>query len=133
MGALFIDIVLIGVIVSILDSPGEIWVVALAGYGALMWKIKGTTIGGLVCGLKLVRRDGAEINWDFIRAAMASVADIAIIQLQDVLGLGSEARMNIPASEQGNWGWRYREGALTGESSARLKEMAALYGRNVDA
>jgi uncharacterized RDD family membrane protein YckC len=64
MGALFIDIILIGVITSILNAPGEIWLVTLAAYGALMWKIKGTTIGGLVCGLKLVRRDGAEINWD---------------------------------------------------------------------
>ena len=81
---------------------------------------------------KYLHTDGAEINWDFIRAAMASVADISIIQLQDVLGLGSEARMNIPASEQGNWGWRYREGALTAESSARLKELTAIYGRNVE-
>ncbi|HKP13926.1 MAG TPA: 4-alpha-glucanotransferase, partial [Blastocatellia bacterium] len=61
---------------------------------------------------KYLDTDGAEINWEFIRAAMASVADIAIIQLQDVLGVGSEARMNVPASEQGNWGWRYTEGAL---------------------
>jgi uncharacterized RDD family membrane protein YckC len=64
MGALLIDIILIGVIISILDAGDEFWVIALAGYGALMWKIKGTTIGGLVCGLKVVRRDGAEINWD---------------------------------------------------------------------
>jgi uncharacterized RDD family membrane protein YckC len=64
MGALLIDIILIGIITSILDSPGEIWLIAIAGYGALMWKIKGTTIGGLVCGVKVVRRDGAEINWD---------------------------------------------------------------------
>jgi 4-alpha-glucanotransferase len=81
---------------------------------------------------KYLNTDGVEINWDFIRAAMASVADIAIIQLQDVLGLGSDARMNIPASEQGNWGWRYTEGAHTSESSARLKELAALYGRNIE-
>ena len=81
---------------------------------------------------KYLSTDGAQINWDFIRAAMASVADISIIQLQDVLGLDSEARMNIPASEQGNWGWRYTEGALTSESSARLKELAAIYGRNVE-
>ncbi len=64
MAALFIDIVLISVIVGILNSPDELWLLALAGYGALMWKIKGTTIGGLVCGLKVVRRDGAELNWD---------------------------------------------------------------------
>ena len=64
MGALLIDIVLVSVIVGILDLSGESWLVILAGYGALMWKLKSTTIGGLVCGLKVVRRDGAEINWD---------------------------------------------------------------------
>jgi len=81
---------------------------------------------------KYLHTDGREINWDFIRAAMAAVADIAIIPLQDVLGLGAEARMNIPASEEGNWGWRYTEGALTGEASSRLKELAAIYGRNLE-
>jgi uncharacterized RDD family membrane protein YckC len=64
MAALFIDIVLISVIVSVLNTPDSFWIVALAGYGALMWKIKGTTIGGIVCGLKVVRRDGGELNWD---------------------------------------------------------------------
>ena len=64
MGALLIDMILIGVIIAILDAGGEFWLLVLAAYGALMWKIKGTTIGGLVCGLKVVRRDGAEINWD---------------------------------------------------------------------
>jgi uncharacterized RDD family membrane protein YckC/cytoskeletal protein CcmA (bactofilin family) len=64
MGALMIDIVLISVIVGILDLSGETFIVALAAYGALMWKLKSTTIGGLVCGLKVVRRDGGEINWD---------------------------------------------------------------------
>jgi uncharacterized RDD family membrane protein YckC/cytoskeletal protein CcmA (bactofilin family) len=64
MGALLVDMILIGVIVGILDLSGETWLVGLAGYGALMWKLKSTTIGGLVCGLKVVRRDGAEINWD---------------------------------------------------------------------
>jgi uncharacterized RDD family membrane protein YckC/cytoskeletal protein CcmA (bactofilin family) len=64
MGALLIDMILIGVIIAILDAGGEFWLIVLAGYGALMWKIKGTTIGGLVCGLKVVRRDGAELNWD---------------------------------------------------------------------
>jgi 4-alpha-glucanotransferase len=81
---------------------------------------------------KYLSTDGREINWDFIHAAMASVAEIAIIPLQDVLGLGSEARMNTPASEQGNWGWRYAEGALSGEASSRLKELAAIYGRNIE-
>lgn len=79
--------------------------------------------------LKYLGINGEEINWAFIRAAEMSVADIAVAQLQDVLGLGSEARMNKPASAEGNWTWRFREGALNDELSARLKEMASLYGR----
>ena len=46
---------------------------------------------------------------------LASVAVIAIIPLQDILGLGSEARMNLPGTVSGNWKWRYRRGALTAE------------------
>lgn len=57
--------------------------------------------------LNYLQSDGREINWDFIRAVLASVADTAIIPLQDVLGLGSEARMNTPNTMTGNWRWRY--------------------------
>jgi uncharacterized RDD family membrane protein YckC len=64
MGALFIDCVLIGVVIGILDPPDQFWLLGLAGYGALMWKLKGTTIGGIVCGIRVVRRDGAPLNWD---------------------------------------------------------------------
>jgi 4-alpha-glucanotransferase len=76
-----------------------------------------------------LRSDGTEIHWDFIRAALGSVADTAIVPLQDVLGLGSEARMNVPAREQGNWTWRFGEGDLTEEHAARLRELAEMYGR----
>ena len=79
--------------------------------------------------LKYLHTEGREIHWDFIRAALSSVADIALIPLQDVLGLGTEARMNLPATTNGNWSWRYRAKALTDELSARLKEMTELYGR----
>jgi 4-alpha-glucanotransferase len=79
--------------------------------------------------LKYLHTAGREIHWDFIRAALSSVADVALIPLQDVLGLGTEARMNLPASTSGNWAWRYRAKALTDELSARLKEMTELYGR----
>jgi 4-alpha-glucanotransferase len=79
--------------------------------------------------LKYLGTRGEEINWDFIRAAQMSVADISIAQLQDVLGLGSDARMNMPASAEGNWTWRFRKGALTVKLRDRLKEMTALYGR----
>jgi 4-alpha-glucanotransferase len=74
-------------------------------------------------------RDDSEINWVMIRAVLASVADMAIVPLQDVLGLGSEARMNLPGTVSGNWKWRVRPGALTPELSARLRTLVTLYGR----
>jgi len=79
--------------------------------------------------LNYLKSDGAEINWDLIRAALASVAGTAIIPLQDVLGLGNEARMNLPASQTGNWVWRFKQEELTEESARRLKELTGTYGR----
>ncbi len=73
--------------------------------------------------------DGREMNWLMIRAVLASVADTAIAPMQDVLGLGSSARMNTPATLGGNWRWRVREEALAREHAARLAELARLYGR----
>jgi 4-alpha-glucanotransferase len=73
--------------------------------------------------------DDSEINWVMIRAVLASVADIAIVPLQDVLGLGSAARMNLPGTVSGNWKWRYRPGALRDELSARLRKLVTLYDR----
>lgn len=79
--------------------------------------------------LNYLNSNGEEVHWDFIRAALASVADVAIVPLQDLLGLDSSARMNLPASEQGNWGWRFKSDALTRKLSDRLREMTATYGR----
>jgi 4-alpha-glucanotransferase len=73
--------------------------------------------------------EGREIHWAFIRAALASVADTAIVPLQDVLGLGSEARMNLPGRGHGNWRWRLKPEALTDGIRDRLKRLAELYGR----
>jgi 4-alpha-glucanotransferase len=73
--------------------------------------------------------DGGEMHWVMIRALLASVADTAIVPLQDVLGLGSEARMNTPATLGGNWRWRFREEALGDEHAARLAGLARMYGR----
>jgi 4-alpha-glucanotransferase len=73
--------------------------------------------------------NGEEIHWAFIRALMASVADTAIVPLQDVLGLGNEARMNLPASSEGNWRWRYRRDALKPQHRDRLKQLTLLYDR----
>jgi 4-alpha-glucanotransferase len=73
--------------------------------------------------------DGREINWDMIHAALSSVADTAIIPAQDLLGLGSEARMNVPASETGNWKWRLKPDALSEKLASRLQNLAELSGR----
>ncbi|MBN1640131.1 MAG: 4-alpha-glucanotransferase [Anaerolineae bacterium] len=70
-----------------------------------------------------------DLHWALIRAAMASVADMAIVPLQDVLGLGSHARMNLPGTIGANWTWRFTEDMLSEHLAARLAEMATLYER----
>ena len=78
---------------------------------------------------RYLARDGSDIAWDFMRAAWSSVADWAIAPLQDVLNLGSEARMNLPGRPAGNWGWRYTPGQLTPGVLDRLGELTSLYAR----
>jgi 4-alpha-glucanotransferase len=79
--------------------------------------------------LKYLDAEGKPIHWAFIRALMASVARIAVVPVQDVLGLGSEARMNLPGRANGNWGWRLAEGELRAEHADRLRELAEVFGR----
>ncbi len=79
--------------------------------------------------LRYLNADGHEIHWAFIRTLEASVADTVLIPMQDVLGLGNEARMNQPATMGGNWRWRYRPGALQPELAQRLRELTGLYER----
>ena len=74
-------------------------------------------------------RDPVEVNWSLIRLAMASVAHTAIVPLQDVLGLDSCGRMNLPGTAWGNWGWRLRDGALDPAHSARLRSLTETFGR----
>ena len=71
---------------------------------------------------------GEEIHWDFVRAVISSVADTAIVPLQDVLGLGTEARMNLPNSTAGNWSWRFAKEALTDIHAERLRDLTDTYG-----
>jgi 4-alpha-glucanotransferase len=78
---------------------------------------------------RYMRTDGHEIHWDVIRTLMASVANIAIIPMQDILGAGSEARMNVPGRMGGNWLWRFGPGEVTRVHAERLREYAGLYGR----
>ena len=82
-----------------------------------------------VYALEYLKSDGREIHWDFIRTLIASVADITIVPLQDVLGLGSEARMNLPGRPGGNWRWRLAPGALTPEITERLRLLTDVFGR----
>lgn len=73
--------------------------------------------------------NGEAIHWDLIRTAFASVADTAIVPLQDVLGLGSEARMNTPGAAQGCWAWRFEEDQLAHWHAPLLANLARRYGR----
>jgi 4-alpha-glucanotransferase len=70
------------------------------------------------------------IHWRLIRGVESSVADLAIIPLQDVLGLGAEARMNLPGTSSGNWRWRFQHGALHPELAKRMNEMVQIYDRS---
>jgi 4-alpha-glucanotransferase len=97
------------------------------------------TARGWFAGLESVERrraldylggDGREIEWDLIRAACQSVADRAVVPLQDVFGLGSEARMNTPAQGAGNWVWRARRQDFSPERAARLRRLVELTGRS---
>jgi 4-alpha-glucanotransferase len=69
------------------------------------------------------------LNWGFIRGAWSSTADFAITTMQDILGLGDEARMNIPSTEGGNWTWRMKKTDLTTEIVKRLASITTIYGR----
>lgn len=66
MGALLLDVLLIGFVLGLLDSHGQLLLVGLAIYGALMWKYKGTTIGGMVFHLQVVRVDGRQLDWSTV-------------------------------------------------------------------
>lgn len=73
--------------------------------------------------------DGQAIHWEMARLLMMSVADTVILTLQDVLGLGDEARMNYPGRADGNWYWRFQMAQLTPELRAHLKKITQTYGR----
>ncbi len=74
-------------------------------------------------------RDAKQIHWDMIRAAMLSPADTVIFPVQDILGLGGEARMNVPGVAENNWRWRFGERDLTPAIARRLRELADISDR----
>lgn len=73
--------------------------------------------------------DGNDVHWSLIRAACASVGDTAIHPLQDVLGLGGEARMNFPGKAEGYWEWRFQWSQVQDWHAQRLGALCRLYGR----
>ncbi len=73
--------------------------------------------------------DPQGIHWSLIRMGWISIANMAIVPFQDLLGLGTDARMNFPGKPEGNWGWRYRPEALNREVGDRLKTMTYISGR----
>ena len=78
---------------------------------------------------RYLQYQGDDMVWELIRTALASVAETAIIPLQDLLTLGSDSRMNMPGTVGSNWSWRYRRGELTPPLADRLADFTELYGR----
>ncbi len=70
-----------------------------------------------------------EIHWDFICLAMRSVADTCIIPAWDYLGLGTEARFNVPSTVGGNWEWRMKPGAFNRKLTAKIKRLTEITAR----
>lgn len=94
------------------------------------WYKKANPETQALCQEYIGKSDITEPNWDLIRLAHASVANFSIIPLQDLLGLDSFARMNIPGSASGNWSWRLKEWELLPEIQMRFGRMTKLYERN---
>lgn len=79
--------------------------------------------------MNLKTADKEELKWEFVRVAFMSVADTAIIPMQDYLGLGEEARINTPSTLGDNWKWRMKKGAFTKQLATQMRKMTKLYGR----
>lgn len=77
--------------------------------------------------LRLTRREG--YNWGMMKAIWASNADTAIVTMQDLLGLGSEARMNVPSTAKDNWQWRAKPDYITTDLTEKIRYYTALYQR----
>jgi uncharacterized RDD family membrane protein YckC len=82
MTALLLDMILVGVVLSTLHAGHHTLLLVLAAYGAAMWKLRGTTIGGIVCGLRVVRLDGREIDWPTaIARALGAFLSMVVVGL----------------------------------------------------
>jgi len=93
------------------------------------WWASGATENERAFAQAYVGRSEDGIQWAMIRAAADSVASLCIVPLQDVLGLGSAARMNVPSLEDGNWRWRFGSGLLRPEFAKKLAVLAEVSDR----
>jgi uncharacterized RDD family membrane protein YckC len=114
MGALFIDLILVAVVLGIFLDHGKAELLALATYGAIMWKLKGTTIGGMVFHLQVVRTDGRPIDW-----ATATVRALSCFLSLVVAGLG----FIWIAFDDGRQGWHDK---IAGTAVVRLPKGVSL-------
>lgn len=97
---------------------------------AMGWFTGSSTENERKLALKYMGANGNRFNWDLIRLAMSSVANTAIVPLQDLIGLSADARMNFPSTLGGNnWAWRFKFEMLTHEIKGKLKELTELYSR----
>lgn len=78
---------------------------------------------------RYMNTDASSVSWDFIRICLGTIARYAIFPVQDILKLGSEARMNTPGIAEGNWAWRFRDGDLNSGMAQGLKGLVELFGR----
>ena len=78
---------------------------------------------------RYLNSDGSRIHEDLIRLAMSSIAALAVIPMQDLLGYGSDCRMNVPGTAHGNWRWRLVDGILDDALAQRIRDMVELYNR----
>lgn len=78
---------------------------------------------------RYMNTDGGTVNMDFIRTCLGTIAAYAVFPLQDLLGIGTEGRMNTPGTAEGNWSWRYEKDILTDELAETLLQISHLYGR----
>ena len=79
---------------------------------------------------RYLRTDGSDPAWSLIDIAFSSVATLAVVPLQDLLNLGTEARMNLPGRADGNWGWRFQPQDIDAGLISRLRETTLIYGRD---
>jgi 4-alpha-glucanotransferase len=79
--------------------------------------------------LDYLSKPGEAMPWPLIRAALASVTNLAVIPMQDVLALGGDHRMNTPGTADGNWAWRFKWEWLNDEVVDRMRHLVSMYGR----